>query len=121
MNKKKKLDIIKKQILEHLNVVNSIVKIDNEILLFVNVLIETIKRTTLNNLLVGDSVNVELSATLSSKLGGHMVQGHVSGTGQVLDIRDFGKTWEFDIGFEASLRKYMILEGSMLCKCYMLQ
>ena len=44
MNKKKKLDIIKKQILEHLNVVNSIVKIDNEILLFINVLIETIKK-----------------------------------------------------------------------------
>ena len=44
MNKKKKLDIIKKQILEHLNVVNSIVKNDNEILLFVNVLIETIKK-----------------------------------------------------------------------------
>ena len=39
MNKKKKLDIIKKQIFEHLNVVSSIVKIDNEILLFVNVLI----------------------------------------------------------------------------------
>lgn len=44
MNKKKKLDIIKKQIFEHSNVVSSIVKIDNEILLFVNVLIETIKK-----------------------------------------------------------------------------
>ena len=49
MNKKKKLDIIKKQIFEHSNVVSSIVKIDNEILLFVNVLIETIKKKKKNN------------------------------------------------------------------------
>jgi D-sedoheptulose 7-phosphate isomerase len=44
MNKKKKLIIIKKQIFEHLNVVSSIAKIDNKILLFVNILLETIKK-----------------------------------------------------------------------------
>ncbi len=73
----------------------------------------TLEKTNLGKLSEGSRVNLELSLRAEDRLGGHMVQGHVSGTGQVLDIRDFGKTWEFDIGFEASLRKYMILEGSI--------
>lgn len=73
----------------------------------------TLEKTNLGRLVEGSRVNLELSLRAQDRLGGHMVQGHVSGTGQILDIRDFGKTWEFDIGFSQSLRKYMILEGSI--------
>ncbi len=73
----------------------------------------TLEKTNLGKLTEGSRVNLELSLRAEDRLGGHMVQGHVSGTGQILDIRDFGKTWEFDIGFDAPLRKYMILEGSI--------
>ncbi len=73
----------------------------------------TLEKTNLGTLKAGDEVNLELSLRAQDRLGGHMVQGHVSAVGQILDIKDLGKTWEFRVGFAAHLRKYMILEGSI--------
>lgn len=73
----------------------------------------TLEKTNLGKLAVGDEVNLELSLRPHDRLGGHMVQGHVSGVGQIIDIKDLGKTWEFRVQFPTELRKYMILEGSI--------
>jgi riboflavin synthase len=73
----------------------------------------TLEKTNLGRLKQGDEVNLELSLRPQDRLGGHMVQGHVSGVGQIIDIKDLGKTWEFRVSFPTELRKYMILEGSI--------
>ncbi|MFP5457947.1 MAG: riboflavin synthase [Bacteriovoracia bacterium] len=73
----------------------------------------TLEKTNLGRLKQGDEVNLELSLRPQDRLGGHMVQGHVSGVGQIIDIKDLGKTWEFRVQFPTELRKYMILEGSI--------
>lgn len=73
----------------------------------------TLEKSNLGDLRPGDRVNLELSLRPQDRLGGHMVQGHVNGVGLVSDIRELGKTWEFDVTFPAELRKYMISEGSI--------
>lgn len=73
----------------------------------------TLEKTTLGLLKEGDKVNLELSLRAQDRLGGHMVQGHVNGVGQIIDIKDMGKTWEFRVSFPTDLRKYMISEGSI--------
>ena len=73
----------------------------------------TLEKTSLGKLKEGDKVNLELSLRAHDRLGGHMVQGHVNGVGQIIDIKDMGKTWEFRVSFPAELRKYMISEGSI--------
>jgi riboflavin synthase len=73
----------------------------------------TLEKTNLGELSCGSKVNLELSLKAHDRLGGHMVQGHVSGSGHITEIKDLGKTWEVSVRFPESLRKYMILEGSI--------
>lgn len=73
----------------------------------------TLQKSNLGELKLGTKVNLELSLRADDRLGGHMVQGHVNGVGKIAEIRELGKTWEFDIHFPAELRKYMISEGSI--------
>ena len=49
----------------------------------------------------------------NDRLGGHMVQGHVNAIGQITHIETIGDNWQYSIEFSESLRKYMILEGSI--------
>ena len=53
-------------------------------------MIETLERTSLAGLHAGDPVNLELALRAQDRLGGHVVQGHVDGTGEVLEIRQEG-------------------------------
>ena len=53
-----------------------------------DVIAETLERTNLGALAVGDRVNVERSATFADEIGGHRVSGHVTGTAIVDDVRD---------------------------------
>jgi riboflavin synthase len=73
----------------------------------------TLEKTNLGELTANSQVNLELSLKAHDRLGGHMVQGHVSATGQISEIKDLGKTWEMRVYFPPHLRKYMILEGSI--------
>ena len=73
----------------------------------------TLEKTNLGKLTEGDKVNLELSLRAQDRLGGHMVQGHVNAVGQIIDIKDLGKTWEFRVSFPNTLRKYMISECSI--------
>ena len=49
---------------------------------------ETIKRTSLGELKLGSPVNLERALTLSSRLGGHIVSGHIDGTGRIVSLKE---------------------------------
>ncbi|UVO10999.1 riboflavin synthase [Mycobacterium sp. SVM_VP21] len=78
-----------------------------------DVMRETLERSSLGSLQVGSSVNLERAAALNSRLGGHIVQGHVDGTGRVLS-RTPGQHWDVvRIGLPASLARYVVEKGSI--------
>src|SRR3954471_19582728 len=74
---------------------------------------ETLRRSSLGPLAVGDSVNLELPLRAGDRLGGHMVQGHVDGTGTVGDTRDEGFARLVRIEAGAELLKYIVEKGSI--------
>ena len=74
---------------------------------------ETLDRTTLGGLSVGSPVNLERSATASTRLGGHIVQGHVDGRGTFISAEPEGDFWTVRIGFVPELERYFIHKGSV--------
>jgi riboflavin synthase len=74
---------------------------------------ETLDRSSLGRLTAGSLVNLERAAALNSRLGGHIVQGHVDGTGQIL-ARTPAERWEVvRIGLPAALARYVVDKGSI--------
>lgn len=74
---------------------------------------ETLDRSSLGRLTVGSPVNLERAAALGSRLGGHIVQGHVDGTGQIL-ARTPAEHWEVvRISLPAALARYVVEKGSI--------
>jgi riboflavin synthase len=74
---------------------------------------ETLRRSTLGNLAAGSKVNLERALTLSSRLGGHLVQGHVDGRGTFLAAIQEGDFYTVRIGFPQELARYLIHKGSV--------
>ena len=74
---------------------------------------ETLDRSTLGNLKVGSPVNLERAVTPQTRLGGHIVQGHVDARGTFLDAIDEGDFWTVRIGFPAGVARYMVEKGSI--------
>jgi riboflavin synthase len=78
-----------------------------------DVMAETLRRSTLGGLAKGDLVNLERAATLGSRLGGHLVQGHVDGVGTVL-AREPAEHWEaVRFGLPDGLDRYLVEKGSI--------
>jgi riboflavin synthase len=78
-----------------------------------DVMAETLNRSSLAALAVGSRVNLERAAALNSRLGGHIVQGHVDGTGRVLS-RTPSEHWEVvRIALPAELARYVVEKGSV--------
>ena len=78
-----------------------------------DVMVQTLSLTSLGSYKEGDRVNLELAATLSDRMGGHMVQGHVDGVAQVVSIVDGEKWQEFTVKLPGSLMKYVVAQGSI--------
>ncbi|HEX6498140.1 MAG TPA: riboflavin synthase [Micromonosporaceae bacterium] len=79
----------------------------------VDVMKETLDRSSLGASRVGDPVNLERAATLSSRLGGHLVQGHVDGVG-VIAARQPAEHWEtVTVTLPAGLTRYVVEKGSI--------
>jgi len=74
---------------------------------------ETLKKTTLRSLKVGDKVNLERAATLATRLGGHLVQGHIDGVALTKGILDVGGSWMFEFEMPVGFMKYIIAQGSI--------
>ncbi|MFT6429603.1 MAG: riboflavin synthase [Halopseudomonas sp.] len=74
---------------------------------------ETIRRTALSRLKDGSRVNLEKALTPSSRLGGHLVSGHVDGVGKVLSLEEDARSWHFRIEAPAELARYIAEKGSI--------
>lgn len=74
---------------------------------------ETIKKTTLGSLRIGDPVNLERAAAMNSRIGGHLVQGHVDATGKVLSIEKLPMSRVYRFRIPKQLMKYLISVGSV--------
>jgi riboflavin synthase len=74
---------------------------------------ETLRRTTLGGLEEGDAVNLERPLRLVDRLGGHMVQGHVDGVGQVSGVAHEGDGRRVSLSIPAELRRYVAEKGSI--------
>jgi len=74
---------------------------------------ETLLRSTLGNLQPGTPVNLERSVTPATRLGGHIVQGHVDARGQFVSVDDHGESWTVRIGFPPEIARYLVFKGSV--------
>ena len=78
-----------------------------------DVMVQTLSLTSLGQLAVGSVVNVELAAQMDMRMGGHIVQGHIDGTGTVVSLTPGEKWAEFVITAPAHLTKYVVAQGSV--------
>ena len=78
-----------------------------------DVMIQTLAVTSLSQLTVGSPVNLELAALLNTRMGGHMVQGHVDGVATVVGLTPGEKWAQFDITVPEKLAKYIVNQGSI--------
>ena len=74
---------------------------------------ETLRRTTLGSLDTGDPVNLERPLRLDDRLGGHMVQGHVDGVGEVREVRTEGDGTRVRLFVPEALRAFVAEKGSL--------
>lgn len=78
-----------------------------------DVMVQTLRLTSLKNLQEGVPVNLELAARADSRLGGHIVQGHVDGVGVVKE-NSIGEKWnKFVLSIPRELTKYIVNQGSI--------
>lgn len=78
-----------------------------------DVMAETLERSSLRELAVGSRVNLERAAALNSRLGGHIVQGHVDGTGRVAS-RTPSEHWDVvRITLPQGISRYVVEKGSI--------
>ncbi|MFH8563224.1 riboflavin synthase [Streptomyces sp. NPDC017988] len=78
-----------------------------------DVMAETLKRSSLGALTVGSRVNLERPTSVGARLGGHIVQGHVDGTGTIV-AREPSENWEIvTVSLPAELSRYVVEKGSI--------
>lgn len=80
---------------------------------FADVSPETLNVTTIGKLAVGSPVNLERAVTPTTRLGGHIVQGHVDFQGTFLGAVQSGGFWTVSIGFPPEMSPYLIYKGSV--------
>jgi riboflavin synthase len=74
---------------------------------------ETLDRSTLGRLRPGSPVNLERAMTPSTRLGGHIVQGHVDARGRFLSATDHGGSWTVRIAYPPEIGRYLVFKGSV--------
>jgi riboflavin synthase len=74
---------------------------------------ETLLRSTLGRLRPGTPVNLERAVTPATRLGGHIVQGHVDARGQLAAVEDHGESWTVRINYPKEIARYLVFKGSV--------
>ena len=74
---------------------------------------ETLQRSTLGQLRAGSRVNLERAVTPSTRLGGHIVQGHVDARGRFLSATEHGGSWTVRIAYPPEMARYLVFKGSV--------
>src|SRR5438477_8610032 len=74
---------------------------------------ETLFRSTLGSLKPGSPVNLERAVTPATRLGGHIVQGHVDARGKFLGSENHGDSWTFRFAYPPEISRYLVFKGSV--------
>ncbi|MFN0151010.1 MAG: riboflavin synthase [bacterium] len=74
---------------------------------------ETLARTNLGSLAIGDAVNLERSLRPSDRIGGHFVTGHIDATARVAEVRDSGAEWLLRVELPPSIASHFVEKGSV--------
>jgi riboflavin synthase len=74
---------------------------------------ETLLRSTLGALKPGTPVNLERAVTPATRLGGHIVQGHVDARGRLNGVEDHGESWAVRIEYPTEIARYLVFKGSV--------
>jgi len=74
---------------------------------------ETLLRSTLGRLRPGSPVNLERAVTPATRLGGHIVQGHVDARGRFTSVEDHGESWTVKIAYPKEIARYLVFKGSV--------
>lgn len=74
---------------------------------------ETLKRSTLNEIRIGDKVNIEKALAVSGRLGGHLVSGHVDGVAEIKNKIVSGEGFELYLSVPSDLLRYFVAKGSI--------
>lgn len=74
---------------------------------------ETLSRSTLGSLKPGAPVNLERAVTPATRLGGHMVQGHVDARGRFVSVDSHGESWTLRISYPPEIARYLVFKGSV--------
>lgn len=78
-----------------------------------NVSEETVKITNFSELKSGDFVNLERALSLSSRLGGHIVTGHIDTVGEIVSIIDKNEFYDLSVKFDKNFENYVVKKGSI--------
>ncbi len=74
---------------------------------------ETLARTAFIDFKAGSKVNLEKALTPTSRLGGHLVSGHIDGVGEIISMAENARAWQFTIRAPRELAKYIAHKGSI--------
>ncbi len=74
---------------------------------------ETLQRSTLGHLRPGSAVNLERAVTPQTRLGGHIVQGHVDARGRFLSATEHGGSWTVRVAYPPEMARYLVFKGSV--------
>ena len=100
------------QSVAHNGVCLTVVAIKNDIYC-VTAIDETLQKTNLGKLQMGNFVNLERCMPADGRFDGHIVQGHVDGLGQVKQIKDQNGSWLFDFDYQPDLGQITVEKGSI--------
>lgn len=100
------------QSVSHNGVCLTVVELDDQ-KYTVNIIEESLNKTNLGELQVGDKVNLERAARMDSRLDGHMVQGHVDQTGTCLSKKENDGSWIFEFEFNPNEKALIVDKGSI--------
>lgn len=78
-----------------------------------DVMIQTLKVTSLRVINAESRVNLELARAVDERLGGHIVQGHVDGVGEVISLEEGERWWRLDVKIPTTLLRYIVNHGSI--------
>ncbi|MCX6779653.1 MAG: riboflavin synthase [Candidatus Magasanikbacteria bacterium] len=74
---------------------------------------ETLKRSNLGDVIIGEELNLDMSLTMQTFLSGHLVQGHVDGIGEIKEIKKQGNSREIEISVEKDTMRFLVEKGSI--------
>ena len=100
------------QSVSHNGVCLTVVELDNTTYT-VTAIAETLNKTNLDSLKVGDTVNLERAMILGSRLDGHIVQGHVDQVGECTNVKEENGSWVFSFSYDVSKGNPTIEKGSI--------